>query len=79
MPLKPQTIQDLEDNRKFVADAFRIMESYLEEFLITDDMRQDFENAKWNILGSYDADISHEKNMAKKEFWQGLTKAVRAN
>jgi hypothetical protein len=75
----PQNLQDLEENRKFVAETFKIMESYLSEFLITKDMQESFENAKWNILGSYDADISHEKNMQRIESWQKLTVHVRAN
>ena len=75
----PQNIQELEENRKFVADMFQLMESYLDKFLITKDMKESFENCKWNILGSYDADISHEKNMQRIESWQKLTVHVRAN
>ena len=75
----PQTLIELEANRKLVAETFQIMESYLDEFLYTDEMKKDLQDFKWNTLGNYDADISDAKNTARLIRWGSLTCHVRAN
>jgi hypothetical protein len=66
------TLIELEENRKAVEDAFNILEKYVLPLLHNREDQLTLVDAKWSILGSFDADISHEKNMNQIEGWLKL-------
>ncbi len=61
------TLNELENKRKRAESKIAVITEWLSDIILNDDQKTALEDLKWNILGSYDAEISFQKNMIRIE------------
>ena len=59
-------LKELEVKRKKVETLLNTIIEMTDDLLICNEQKQALEDAKWNVLGSFDAEISYTKNMLPK-------------